>query len=142
MQLKVVRIEYLKDKTIGKLYIDGLYVCDTLEDTDRGLSSIDSILYIKSKKVFAKTAIPKGVYEVVVTMSSRFKKMMPLLLNVKGFSGIRIHSGNTEAHTEGCILVGEVGADKTLWYSRIAFNKLMDKLSKVPTTEKIEITIC
>lgn len=88
-----------KDYTIGKLYLDDKYYCDTLEDTVRDLT--------KEKKVFGKTAIPEGTYRVVVTHSPRFKRELPLLLDVPHFVGIRIHRGNDNSHTHGCILVGE-----------------------------------
>lgn len=97
---------------IGKLYIDGQYVCDTLEDTDRGLDDKMSEEEILSKKVKGETAIPTGIYQVTITYSPKYKKNMPLINNVKGYSGIRIHSGNTNKDTEGCVLVGlnkEVG---------------------------------
>ena len=81
--------------TIGKLYIDGHYLCDTLEDTVRN-----------GVKIAGKTAIPAGKYKVKKTMSPRFKKILPEILNVPGFSGVRIHSGNTAADTDGCLLLG------------------------------------
>ena len=81
--------------TIGKLYIDGHYLCDTLEDTVR-----------KGVKIVGKTAIPAGKYKVKKTMSPRFKKILPEILNVPGFSGVRIHAGNTAADTDGCLLLG------------------------------------
>ena len=93
-------------------------------------------------KVQDETAIPSGRYEVILNMSNRFKKYMPLLLNVPNFSGIRIHAGNTKEHTEGCILVGvEDGNDGFLGNSRSAFNELMKVLRKVEKKEKIYITI-
>lgn len=108
--------------TIGKLYIDGVFVCNTLEDRDRGLTSDMSEQAILARKVKAQTAIPIGSYPVSITYSPRFKKYLPLISNVKGFSGIRIHSGNTAEDTEGCILVGkntEVGkvTNSRAWYS-------------------------
>lgn len=92
--------------SIGKLYIDGKYICDTLEDTDRGLTSDMPEDKIRALKIYGKTAIPTGRYKVNMSYSNRFKKEMPLLLNVKGFAGIRIHAGNTAKDTEGCILCG------------------------------------
>jgi len=93
--------------TIGSLYIDGSYFCDTLEDADRGLRHSMSDAEIKSVKVAGETAIPTGKYKVLWTYSPRFKKMMPLVNGVPGFSGIRIHSGNTNSDTDGCILLGQ-----------------------------------
>ena len=95
MKLELKRIAYKETYTIGKLYIDGIYFCDTLEDKVRDI------------KIKDKTAIPCGTYKVQITYSNRFKKMMPLLLNVPGFEGIRIHNGNSESDTSGCILVGQ-----------------------------------
>lgn len=96
MQINVRRTFKGPDYTIGKLYIDGHYLCDTLEDTVRPAGT----------KIAGKTAIPAGTYKVKKTMSPRFKKILPEILNVPGFSGVRIHSGNTAADTDGCLLLG------------------------------------
>ena len=93
--------------TIGKLFINDEYFCDTIEDIDRGLKSSMSVEYIKKKKVYAETAIPTGTYKIEMTYSSKFKRILPLLVDVKGFSGIRIHRGNTEIDSSGCIIIGE-----------------------------------
>ena len=93
--------------TIGKLFINDEYFCDTIEDIDRGLKSSMSVEYIKKKKVYAETAIPTGTYKIEMTYSSKFKRILPLLVDVKGFSGIRIHRGNTEKDSSGCIVIGE-----------------------------------
>lgn len=79
---------------IGKLYIDGQYVMDTIEDTDRGLDDRMSEEDILKLKVKGETAIPSGIYQVTITYSPKYKKQMPLINNVKGYSGVRIHSGN------------------------------------------------
>ena len=93
--------------TISRLYVNGeLFGCNTLEDADRGLSQDMHLEEIKKKKAYGQTAIPRGSYECVYTYSNRFKKMLPLLKDVPGFDGIRIHSGNSAKDTEGCILVG------------------------------------
>jgi len=107
--LKLVRRARRDNYTIGDFIIEAKKACDTLEDPVR-------ILDDKNKdgdfdepgegKIYGNTAIPAGTYEVVVTMSARFRRELPLLLNVPGFSGVRIHSGNTAADTHGCILVG------------------------------------
>lgn len=99
MKLTLKRIALKPDYTIGKLYIDGTYFCDTLEDTVRDLT--------KDAKIPGKTAIPAGTYPVRVTFSPKFGRDLPLIENVPHFSGIRIHRGNTNADTSGCILVGE-----------------------------------
>lgn len=84
------------DYTIGKLYIDGHYFCDTLEDTVRPAN----------KKIAGKTAIPAGNYKVIKSYSPRFKKILPEILNVPNFTGVRIHAGNTAKDTDGCVLLG------------------------------------
>lgn len=99
MRLILKRLYLKTDYTIGKLYMDGKYFCDTLEDQVRDLT--------KEKKIPGKTAIPAGTYEIVVNMSPRFKRKLPRLLDVPGFDGILIHRGNTAEDTAGCILVGE-----------------------------------
>lgn len=130
MEITVKRIAKRPAYTIGKMYLDGMYFCDTLEDTVRDLT--------KEAKVYGKTAIPAGKYPVVISFSPRFKKDLPLLMNVPYFSGVRIHSGNTAEDTEGCILVGENKAVGKVLNSRATFTRLMEKLQKA---DKIYITI-
>ena len=96
LELTLARINLTAKNTIGVLRHDNSFLCYTLEDRVRP----------PGEKVFAETAIPAGRYQVRMTYSMRFKKIMPLLMDVPGFAGIRIHGGNTEADTEGCILVG------------------------------------
>ena len=107
MRIELVRIAFNSTYTIGKLYVDGKYFSDVLEDVDRGLDSSMSESEILEKKVKGQTAIPTGHYVINITYSPKYKRMMPLLLDVKGFSGIRIHSGNTAKDTEGCLIVGK-----------------------------------
>lgn len=111
--LVLVRTEY-PTYTSGKLYLDGQYFCDTLEDV------------VREKKVYAQTAIPYGTYSLIINYSNRFKKNMPRLLNVPNFDGILIHSGNTTADTSGCILVGTSDGNGKIvgGSSRPAFNNL------------------
>lgn len=98
---------YYRDKyTIGKLYFRGEYICDTLEPPSAKLTSKDTVKKIKVAKSKGLRAIPSGQYRIVHTYSPRFKKRLPLLLNVPGFQGIRIHAGNTAKDTQGCILPG------------------------------------
>ena len=128
MKLTLIR-KYKKDKyCIGKLYIDGEYFCDTLEDKDRGLTDNMTVSEISKITVKKETAIPTGTYKVTITYSNRFKKNMPLINNVKGFEGIRIHSGNTDKDTEGCILVGMNCQVGKVLDSQKTFKKLYDKL--------------
>ena len=107
MKIELVRIAFKSTYTIGKLYVDGKYFSDVLEDVDRGLDSSMTESEILEKKVKGETAIPTGHYVINITYSPKYKRMMPLLLDVKGFSGIRIHSGNTAKDTGGCLLVGK-----------------------------------
>lgn len=107
MKIKLVRIALKETYTIGKLYVDGVYVCDVIEDKDRGLDDSMTVSEILKRKIKGQTAIPTGHYNIEITYSPKYKRMMPLLLGVKGFSGIRIHSGNTAKDTEGCLLVGK-----------------------------------
>lgn len=99
--LNVQRIAKKPDYTIGRMYINGVRFCDTLEPPVRDMQADGS------GKVAGKTAIPAGEYYVQITQSQRFRRLLPLLLNVPHFSGVRIHAGNTVADTQGCILVGE-----------------------------------
>lgn len=107
MDLKLNRIYFHKNYTIGKLYVNGQYFSDTLEDTNRDFNRDGDLLDEGEDKVYAETAIPFGIYKVEVTMSPRFKRYLPILIDVKHFSGIRIHSGNKVGDSSGCILVGE-----------------------------------
>lgn len=103
MQLILKRTEYTNESTMGSLSLDGQHLCFTLEDVVRP----------KGVKVYAKTAIPTGRYDVTINMSARFKRLMPHVLNVPNFEGIRIHKGNTHLNTAGCVLVGlEKGTDR------------------------------
>lgn len=120
MKLALQRVQHGTDCTIGSLSIDGgARECWTLEDTVRP----DGI------KVFGETAIPAGDYHVDITWSPRFQRDLPLLLNVKGFVGVRIHPGNDAADTEGCILVGLERQPASILRSRDAFNALFPKLA-------------
>ena len=112
MEIELHRKYRKNGYTIGLLSINGKFICNTLEDTDRGLTSAMSKEEIATIRVKGKTAIPTGTYPVMMSYSPRFKKQMPLICGVKGFEGIRIHSGNSAEDTEGCILCGmntEVG---------------------------------
>ena len=154
MKLLLKRIAKQKTYTIGKLYIDGVYECDTLEDTDRGLSDDMTIEEIKKKKVYGQTAIPTGTYEVTLDIYSPkfgskifYKEVcggkVPRLLNVKGFDGILIHVGegyNGANLTEGCILVGNNTIKGGLTNSKEIFQRLYNKL-KMNNKEKILIEI-
>ena len=139
MRLTLIR-RWNKDKyCIGDLYIDGKWFSNTLEDTDRGLDDRMSLEEIKKMKIKGETAIPTGMYQVLLTYSPKYKKIMPLINNVKGYSGIRIHSGNTAKDTEGCLLVGKNKEVGKVLDSRITFNALFKNLNQ--TNGKIIIDI-
>lgn len=139
MKLLLKRIFRGDTYTIGHLYINGNYYCDVLEDVDRGLTNDMSEEEIKKIKVYGKTAIPKGTYKVEVTYSPKFKRYLPLLIGVKGFTGIRIHSGNSAEDTLGCLLVGFNKEKGKVLNSRVTSDKLTALLRN--TKEEIYITI-
>ena len=123
MKLLLVREPSGDSCTHGKLYVNGVFECFTLEDKDRKLEA-------GGEKIYGQTAIPRGTYEVIINFSQRFSRDMPLLLDVPGYSGVRIHAGNTIEDTEGCILVGGSRGDQRVNNSRVAFNKLFDQLDE------------
>lgn len=134
MELTLNRIFLGSSATIGELLINDKHLCDTLEDRVRP----------EGEKVYGKTAIPEGTYEVKLTHSPRFKKILPEILNVPNFSGIRIHTGNSSKDTEGCILVGTWDGEKEDWVgsSKIAFDELMTLLEEATDNkEKVTITV-
>ena len=149
MELVLDRIFRTNKYTIGELYVDGAYVCDTLEDPVRPLPetcpNTPKGKDCKCKeKVYGNTAVPAGTYEVKLSYSNRFKRIMPEILNVPHFLGIRIHTGNKTADTEGCILVGTWDGITEDWISNstAAYNKLLPMLQKATNNnEKITITI-
>ena len=117
MKISLVRIANKKTYCIGRLYVDGMYVCDTIEDEDLGLDQSWSLEKIKQKKVKSKTAIPTGTYEVTLNIvSPKFSKIayykqfcngrVPRLLRVPGFDGILMHIGKDERSSAGCLIVG------------------------------------
>jgi len=105
--LKLIRIARRENYTIGKLYVNGKYFCDTLEDRDRGLRQGMPLWDIQKLKVMHETAIPIGTYKLIVNVSPKFGRLLPRLEGVPGFEGILIHRGNTAKDSSGCILVGE-----------------------------------
>ena len=154
MNLTLKRIAKRPTYTIGRLYIDGVKFCDTIEDTDRGLKQDTPLEDIKKKKVYAKTAIPAGTYEVTMNIvSPRLSKKVfyrqncnggrvPRLLNVPGFDGVLIHVGNTAADSAGCILVGNNSMVGKVLNSKTTFLKLYKLLDTAARKgEKIIITI-
>jgi hypothetical protein len=127
MKITVKRLHKTEHSTIGELSIDGKFECYTLEDKERDV------------KIKSETAIPKGEYKVIINQSNRFKRLLPLLLNVPNFEGVRIHAGNSNHDTEGCVLVGTTRTIDYIGNSRLAFERLFKKMQKAKEiTLKIE----
>lgn len=117
------------NSTGGQLFLNDQFECFTLEDVDRHLEAYPD------RKIKKETCIPRGFYKVVLSLSPKYKRVMPEVLYVPGFSGIRIHSGNTKEDTEGCILVGKNRKEDYVGQSRIAYDALFKKLSLDPDTQ-------
>lgn len=150
MKLKLIRKYKKSNYTIGKLYIDGVYFCDTLEDKDRGIRSEMSLEEIKKLKIKGQTAIPSGKYRITLNvLSPKYSKVqkykafnkgyMPRLIDVKGYDGILIHAGNTIEDTEGCILVGKNKQVGKVLDSMVTFQSLYNKLKTDKNNLEIEI---
>lgn len=138
MQLVLNRVDANEKGTIGKLFVNGKFHCYTLEDVVRQIDGSP----VTEWKVAGETAIPRGVYPVIVNMSKRFGRLLPLLVGVPGFEGVRIHPGNTTKDTEGCILVGQTRNENTLQASRAAFATLFPIISSAfSESETITISI-
>lgn len=128
MKLKVVR-EFKNDVcTIGSLFINDVFFCYTLEDKDRGLKQNDSLLFIQTKKIFGLTAIPSGFYKLTVNQSPKFKRMLPRILDIKGFSGVLLHRGNSANDSLGCILLGYKKGENSIFESTKAETDLVNRL--------------
>lgn len=152
MELLLRRIFKGHSYTIGKLFINGVYECDTLEDQDRGLTSQMSLEEIKAKKVYGVTAIPYGTYRIDMdTVSPKFKDRswakfcggkLPRLIDVKGYEGVLIHVGNKAGDTLGCILVGENKIKGQVINSTAAFQELYSVMLKAKLLgEELSLTI-
>jgi len=153
MKLELERRWKKATYTIGRLYVDGQFFCNTLEDRDRGLKQSDPETYIKARKVYGETAIPTGTYGVSMnTTSPKYAAVpwywklcqgkMPRLLAVPGFDGILIHPGNDALDTLGCILVGRNTKVGKLTESKATFQKLYKEMAKaVRRGEEISIVI-
>jgi len=150
--LNIKRVYPKKDYTIGRFYVNGVRFYESLEDKDRGLTDKWTEAAIRIAKVFGKTAIPKGTYRVVLSWSEKFKTrswckkyggLVPEILGVKGFSGVRIHPGNTAADTDGCPLLGENKKTGALVNSVKRYCEFMDKymIPAYNRGEPMQITI-
>ena len=130
MHLRVIREPSTVAATMGILLIDGVFTCWTLEDV------------VREVKIPGETAIPAGRYAVRLSLSQRFQKLLPEVLAVPGFTGIRIHAGNTQADTHGCVLVGRVRAVDRVEESKLALMHVMEQLRRATTAgDPITITI-
>lgn len=148
-EVVVKRIAKKSTYTIGKLYLDGVYVCDTLEDTDRGLVSSMSLGELAALKVKGKTAIPSGTYRLDLnTVSPKYSRKpdyacigykMPRVMGVPCYEGILIHPGNTDKDTEGCILVGQNKVMGKVINSRQCFFDLYNRLKALGGSHTIII---
>lgn len=139
MKLLLKRIYLEKNCTLGQLFIDDKYFCDTLEDPNRDLNKngkFDDLEY----KVYGDTCIPYGKYKILLNLSVRFKRKLPLLLDVPNFEGIRIHRGNSAKDTSGCILVGKYCNKNYITKSKITEQKLIKLIEKADKNNE-EITI-
>ena len=128
MKLKVVRETKNDICTIGSLFINGEFFCYTLEDKDRGLKQSDSLLFINAKKIFGLTAIPSGTYKLIVNQSPKFKRMLPRILDIKGFDGVLLHRGNSANDSLGCILLGYKKGENSIFESTKAETDLVNRL--------------
>ncbi len=138
MLLEVRRDPSANGCTIGSLYVDGGFECFTLEDVIREVPRLEVVKW----KIPGETAIPSGIYPVTINLSTRFHRLMPQLLDVPGFVGVRIHCGNCADDTEGCILVGRRRGSATILESRVAFNTLFPKLeAAINRREEVKIRV-
>lgn len=150
MEIVIQIIAKQETYRIGKLYIDGKYFCDTLEDKDRGLTQDMSLEQIQKIKVYGETAIPVGKYKIDMdTVSPRFKDKswakvcngkLPRLIDVPGYSGVLVHVGNSDKDSSGCILVGQNKVKGQVINSTVTFTELY-KLMKAAHDAKEDITI-
>jgi len=132
MELKLIRKTFTDNSTIGELFNGDVFLCYTLEDMTRE----------PDIKIPGRTSIPYGRYEVAITFSPKYNCKMPILLNVPNFEGIRIHSGNDDGDTEGCILVGLRKGKDMIFESRLAYVKVKELIgAKIAYDEKVFITI-
>lgn len=153
MKIEVERRWKKETYTIGRLYVDGVYFCNTLEDKSRRLKQTDSLFFIKQRKVYGETAIPTGTYTIAMNVTSPkysasawywqlCKGKVPRLMNVPGWEGVLIHTGNNALQTYGCILVGKNTKVGQLTESKATFKALYKEMKKAyDEGEEITITI-
>ena len=153
MKIELERRWKKETYTIGRLYVDGVFFCNTLEDKSRGLKQTDSLFFIKQRKVYGETAIPTGTYTIAMNVTSPkysasawywqlCKGKVPRLMNVPGWEGVLIHTGNNALQTYGCILVGKNTKVGQLTESKATFKALYKEMKKAyDEGEEITITI-
>lgn len=153
MKINLKRIYTNNKYTIGHLYVDGTYICDSIEDADRGLKDSMTLEEIRAKKIKDKTAIPTGNYKVTMNViSPKFSKKkyykdfcggrLPRIVGVKGFDGVLIHRGTDENSSSGCLIVGYNKEKGKVLNSKQAFEKLYKMLDSANRNgEKIDIKI-
>ena len=138
MFIELRRTDKFGHSTLGELYVNEAFQCYVCEDAVREVIGQPVFRW----KIKGETAIPVGTYQVIITMSNRFKKLLPEILNVPGYSGVRIHSGNTHHDTEGCLLVGEVKRQYSVGSSRVAMALLQPKIQQaLDNKETVSIKI-
>ena len=147
MKVELVRIYNCPSYCIGKIYIDGEYIADCVEDTDRGLDQSWPLSEIKKKKIKSMTAIPTGTYEMTMSIQSpKFsqyeyyyrlcKGYLPRILGIKGFEGVLFHCGSSAQSSAGCIIVGYNTIKGKVTDSRKAWEKLMKHLKAAKVLEE------
>lgn len=140
-ELFLKRTTFTEQSTIGELSIEKNHECFILEDYDRKLTKENSIDFINRVKIFSLTCIPYGRYEIVISFSNRFKCLMPLLVGVPGWEGVRIHWGNWAKDTEGCLIVGKTKGNNYVGSSREEYSSLLGKLQELCSKGKVFINI-
>jgi len=136
MKLELKRLPNGLTAAFGNLYVNDTWFCYTLEDIVREKEGVP----VSEWKIKGHTAIPRGSYKVALTFSNRFQRIMPQLMNVPGFEGVRIHAGNTNADTEGCILVGDLVQAEFLGQSKKAYDRLFALLKATDEPIAMEIS--
>jgi hypothetical protein len=133
MEIEVKIFKKAKGYRAGKMYINGMYLCFTIEDEDRGLTKTMPLEEIKTKKQYGITGIPLGKYQVAMTFSNRFQVYMPQIMDVPGWEGVRIHTANKATELDS--------SDGFMGNSKTAYTELIKQIKAVEKKEKIWLTI-
>jgi hypothetical protein len=138
MVIEVRRVAHTNRSTIGEMWIDGVFEAYTLEDCVREVP----LKPVAEWKIPGQTAIPAGTYDVVIDFSNRFQRRMPHILDVPGFTGVRIHAGNTDKDTEGCILLGQEKGTDFIGHSKAAFDTFFQQLQDaIDANQPVTVTV-